>query len=175
MTNTDTAHDDVRELLESNRAMLDRACNWIDNDPGPRGPAEEAAHTKLIKAIDAEIARIDTALATTTQPDNELAHAADSEPSVLADELATCPNVKYAQLRPFDAPEQFLVPEPLRDRILTALRNQPSVDDVIEQCAKVADNYARTQREAGADGSFEAADIAEHIAQAIRALKGGGA
>jgi hypothetical protein len=44
----------------------------------------------------------------------------------LGDELAACPNVNYAQLRPFDAPEQFLVPEPLRDRIITALRTSQS-------------------------------------------------
>lgn len=103
--------------------------------------------------------------------------AADSEPSVLADAHQIVMRTIYGD-RLIDMGATLGVPSMVTfDQAVraaaTTLRNQPSVDDVIEQCAKVADNYARTQREAGAEGSFDAADIAEHIAQAIRNLASG--
>ncbi|NVD45722.1 hypothetical protein [Qipengyuania atrilutea] len=51
----------------------------------------------------------------------------------LADELAKCMNVNHAQLRPVDAPPQFVIDKSLRDRILAALRSPtPDVVEALE-------------------------------------------
>lgn len=74
----------------------------------------------------------------------------------LVEELEACPNIKNAQLRPFDAPEQFLVDEPLRDRILAALKDR---DVVLEEAAKKLERLQEWLRQPDNAECFGQAEI----------------
>jgi len=120
--------------------------------------------TPTIETLLARIAVLEKALEA-TQPDTDSGFAGDT-PNAAEWLWASLPTTrKWTSLKTY---EKAMVCH-------AVLRLRTDRKAVLEEAAKVVDNYARTQREAGAMGSFDAADIAEHIAQAIRALKGGGA